>query len=122
MRQYTEDEVRKNFLDAVKTDVAYWNKVPPNKEYTKEYTCLDRLNGLAFSIMALLDGCADLPPFIVSPNTNTDHNKFLKKLGENWYPNNENARVKCDIGGDLHEYFKSATGNEVRWEKQPPNP
>lgn len=92
-RARTADEVRDEFLSCVAEHVTYWNTL-------KDKTTKERLEGLAFSIMAFLDGCAiDLPGFIVSPNPNKDDEEFYKNNGENWYPSD------VDIAGGLHEHI-----------------
>lgn len=86
MYQKTTEEVRNEFLEQIMMLIKYWKTV--------EGTTEDKLNGLAFSILTLLDGNhGDQPKFIVSPETQPD----------------------IDISGVLHEvfgaYVQSESGN-----------
>jgi len=95
MREYTEEEVREQFLDHVRMLIDYWDKV--NTETTK-----DKLEGLAFSICSTIDGCAmDLPGFILAPLPHESDKQYHIDNDENYYP--ENKEANCDIAGSLHE-------------------
>jgi hypothetical protein len=97
VREFTEDEVRKNFINSVRDLVDYWNNV--NEKDGKK-----KLSGLAFSILTLLDGGhGDMPAFIVAPYPHIDDMRFNIEEGENYYPDNNDSYVKCDIAGSLHE-------------------
>jgi hypothetical protein len=97
-RQFTEDEVRNNFLKHLKGLAAYWEKVEGR-------TCLEKIEGAIFSTLVALDGEADgLPSFIVAPYPDPSDKNFCKDEGENWYPQNNN-KVVCDISGSLHDTF-----------------
>lgn len=98
-REWTEDEIRERLLRHVWDMVEYWADRPgkPIEE---------RLSGLAFSILAALDGCAmAIPAFIVAPCPHESDKDFNRSNGDNWYPENHKAKVKADIGGSLHELF-----------------
>lgn len=99
-REYTEEEVRQQFLDHVRHLVNYWDKesrVANQKE---------RLNGLAFSILSAIDGCsASLPSFILAPLPHEDDKQYHIDNGDNYYPENHKLDIKCDIAGDLNENF-----------------
>lgn len=96
-RQFTEQEVRKQFLDHIHYLVDYWNVA--DRETTKE-----KLNGLAFSILACLDGESEFPGFIVAPTPHEDDKQYHIDNNENYYPEN-NVDVECDIAGSLHDEF-----------------
>lgn len=91
-RMLTTDEVRERFLDHVRTLAAYWNDVP-------NQTTRDKLDGLAFSIMVLLDGGTGLPGFKVTPNPHAADKEYHRREGSNWFPND------CDIAGCLHDMY-----------------
>ena len=100
-REYTTEEIREQFLDNVRMLVNYWDRTP--KETTKE-----KLEGLAFSILTILDGCAgDLPGFIVAPSSHPDDKQYHIDNEENYYPENHEIedKIKGDIAGGLHESF-----------------
>lgn len=93
----TLEEVRDAFLDQVWVLINWWEtegRVPDVGE---------KLQGLAHSILVLIDGGGALPPFVLAPDPHPDDREFWKELGEDWYP--ETPEVATDIGGSLHEFF-----------------
>jgi len=104
--EYTTDEVRELFLDHVRYLVDYWATVKPVMGGKPSYSCYDRVSGVAFSMLVLLDGgSASFPGFIVAPDPHPDDKDFLKSLEQRWFPENDEANVNCDIAGYLHELF-----------------
>lgn len=97
-RQFTEQEVRDKFLELVWSYISYWQELP-------DKTCNEKVEGLAFSILVILDGESELPAFIVAPDPHPSDKKYLKGKGLNWFPENHRARVACDISGGLHDLF-----------------
>lgn len=98
-REYTVDEVREKFLDAVRNIVEYWKNVE-NVDYE------DRLGGVAFSILVLMDGGQiDIPEFILAPNPHPEDKDYLIGEDENYFPENYQSDINCNIGGYLHELF-----------------
>lgn len=74
------EHIEKEFLAYVRSRISYWDARPNHS------TC-EKLEGLAFSILAALDGSAGaLPAFIVAPRSL-----------------NEGIEVRGDIAGGLHE-------------------
>jgi hypothetical protein len=97
-REYTEEEVKAEFLRHVNRCIKYW------ENETREPTSLGKLKGLAHSIMTAIDeGTKNLPGFILAPDPDPDDKEYYKKNGRNYYPENHNSGVKCDIGGGLHK-------------------
>lgn len=92
-RELTEDEVREQYLGLIQTYVRYWHNLP-NK------TCRERMEGLAFSMLVILDGESGLPGFIVAPCPHQDDKEYHKDQGDNWFPENHKSNVKCDIAGE----------------------
>lgn len=89
-REMTVEEVQKAFLGHIWAMIYYWNAE------TRAATTQDKLEGLAHSILAMLDGCClDVPGFAVIPNPHPDDKAYSIEQGENWFPDN------IDIGGDL---------------------
>lgn len=104
-REYTEDEVRENLLSYIWTMISYW------KDEARKPDTQGKLEGLAFSILTALDGCANgVPAFIVAPNPHPDDKDYLIDNGENWFPENHESEVKCNLSGSLHELFFSFRG------------
>lgn len=92
-RELTEEEMREQFLIGIHDRVEYWNN--------QKSDTLDKLEGLAFSILSMIDGCSmDLPGYNLSPISDEETIEYLKRNGENYYPVNS-----PDIGGYLHELF-----------------
>lgn len=104
-RQLTEKEVREKFLRYLIDIAIYWDKVEGK-------TSLEKINGAIFSTLAALDGeSADLPAFIVAPYPNPTDKEYCKGNDENWYPENNDTKVICDIGGSLHDNFNRMRQN-----------
>lgn len=98
--EYTEDEVRELFLKQVWAMTNFWATQVP------EQSAKERIEGVAFSIMSLLDGCsAAMGGFIVAPCPHPEDKAYLQSNSENWYPENHESDVNCDISGSLHELF-----------------
>lgn len=91
-RAMTEDEVRTTVLQTVAEYVDYWERE------TRVTDLREKLEGLAFSILVILDGGAGLiPGFKVTPNPHPDDEAYHRKEGTNWWP------TDVDIAGELHE-------------------
>lgn len=92
-KAYSHEECQKMFLDHVRNMVSYWldeKRTPETKE---------KLNGLAFSILVLLDGGTSLPGFKVVPTPHPDDKQFQIDEGDDYWPDD------VDIAGGLHEMF-----------------
>lgn len=105
-RELTPKQVRERFLKHIAAHVEWW------ATETRAHDVRDRLEGLAFSIMTLLDGETLLPGFCVAPSPHPDDKKYCRSQGEDWYPH---AKSKHDIAGALHEeilrVFKRPAGS-----------
>jgi len=95
-RQYTRDEVRDLFLDHVRDLIAYWANVSSDCSHEQ------RLEGLAHSILAVIDGEGQLPAFAVIPSPHPDDKSYRQQEDMNWFPELK-VELKNDIGGDLHQ-------------------
>jgi len=98
-REFTTEEVREQFLEAVRARIIDWSN--NNRRNEKE-----KLEGLAFSILSLIDGeSIDLPGFILAPAPNSEDKQYYIKRNKNWYPENHEIedKIKCDITGCLHD-------------------
>jgi hypothetical protein len=105
-RELTEEEVRERFLDHLWVMIDYWAAEGERDRKPRR----DSLEGLAFSLLAALDGeAADLPGFIVAPHPHPDDKAFRRDNGEDWFPSNHklDSKIKADIAGVLHELFYS---------------
>jgi len=78
-RAKTKQEARKEFLDHIHSSSEYWANLP-------DLTPQERCDGIAFSILVMLDGGnMDLPAMNVSLCPHPDDKEFLKSEGENWF-------------------------------------
>ena len=94
-REMTVDEVREKFLSQAWALVEYWNQQPQTKR--------DCLVGLLHSIFVILDGESVIPGFLVAPRPHPDDKEYNRLNGHNWYPDNSETNVLCDIAGSLHD-------------------
>jgi hypothetical protein len=100
--ELTRPEVQERFLRQVWAMVDYWaaeDRKPDPR---------DKLEGLAFSILVILDGeSTALPPFAVAPSPHPDDREFHQQRDEDWFPESG-----CDIAGNLHERFHELNPNK----------
>lgn len=90
LREKTETEVQQDLIEHIWGLIRYWERDNGAK------SSRDKLEGLAHSILATLDGCSiELPGFAIIPNPHPDDKEYYIENGENWYPDN------IDIGGGL---------------------
>lgn len=102
-REYTPEEVQEKFLKVV------WNLVDHWEKEGRAHTSQAKLEGLAHSIMALIDGNVGfMPAFILAPLPHKEDKSYYESQGQNFFPCNPRSkktgastRVKCDIGGHL---------------------
>lgn len=98
-RAYTSEEVRDQLIAHVWGIVRYWgghggSNVPKDRDKD------DCLEGVAFSILAALDGSSmAVPGFQLSPDPHPDDEEYLRSQGENWYD------PETVIEDQLHEHF-----------------
>jgi hypothetical protein len=79
-REYTLKETREEFLNHVRNMSNYWATLP-------DKTDKERCDGLAFSILVALDGMSmGICGFELIPSFHESDPKYLKSIGENWYP------------------------------------
>jgi len=91
-REYTEAEISQQLIEHVWHLIDYWGKSVSTER--------EKMVGLASSILAVLDG-----GFIVAPSTSRVDKQYNIKFKENWYPQNHDSNVKCDISGGLSFLF-----------------
>lgn len=104
---YTTEECREMVLDCVRYLVDYWDSVADDPSLSPR-TQHDRMSGLAFSILAMLDGSnSSLPGFIVAPIPSPDSRKYPLEPGEKYWPENHKLekKINSDIAGHLHDDF-----------------
>lgn len=94
-KEYSEEDARLFFLKHIHNLINYWL----NEDKAK--TTKDKMEGLAFSILSTLDGeVGNMPSYQLKPFNSKEDIEYLKKNGEDYYPENG-----IDIAGCLHEFF-----------------
>lgn len=97
-RAYTREECREMLLDHLRRVAHYWATTngPDGPKTVRE-----RLDGLVFSFLVLLDGgSGDMPAFSIAPDPHPTDREYRQSEGENWWPEDGE-----DIGGSLHEQW-----------------
>jgi len=93
-RPYTTEEAVNNLMEGVVHNVRYW-QTQPNCG-----TMEDRVEGVAFSILSMLDGSQiDIPPFSLMPDVDEDYVDDCIENGDNYY------NPDTVISTMLHERF-----------------
>lgn len=98
-RAWTEEEIRSRFLAHVWHLIRYWGGHDGSnvEEDRPKDECLE---GLAFSLLAAIDGSAmALPGFTLMPAPDESDEEYMKENGANWYPDD------VDIAGGLHSFL-----------------
>jgi len=97
-RAYTAKEVEEQFMEQLVGTLYYWlreDRAPTAKE---------KMEGMLFSILVMIDGGAGMPAIDLVPNPHPDDKKYHQENGENWY-----AR-KAFNHAQLHELLGHYTG------------
>jgi hypothetical protein len=94
-RGFTPAEMREKFLGKMRAYRDYWEAIPGR-------TTHDRLDGLCFSFLNILDGTScGIPPFTLVPEIPEDDPHYLESQGENWWmsvPINEGVYLHDEWG------------------------
>lgn len=98
-REKSELEVRKEFIEMIKHMIEVWSNI--EGDYDRKYL----LNSLTCSFLSLLDGCSNMPKFIVAPDPHPEDKKYHIENNDKYYPENHSSNIKCDISGCLQEMF-----------------
>lgn len=95
-RQYTVEETRKHLIETIWGYIDYWDS-------RENKTSRQKLAGLAFGILVILDGdSAELPKFSVIPDSHISNKDYNIKRGRNYY--STELKLEYDLT-PLHEYF-----------------
>ena len=92
-RAKTEVETKKQIVDYLKMSMDYWEGLP-NK------TIKERLHGMVFSMLVMLDGESWFPCMDIIIRPHVDDKEYQKGMGNNWFPSGLTLK-----GGDLHELW-----------------
>lgn len=80
-RAKTEEEVKDEFLSHIRSLVEYWSKLP---DISNKHRC----DGVAFSILTLIDGSASMPAIDLHISPHEDDKAYHIENGENYYETN----------------------------------
>lgn len=104
-REYTKDEVREMFYSHIRSLINYWAVI--KLDHTNDDTVKYRMEGLMHSFLNMLDGnTLDMPSFIVAPYPHEDDKQYHIDNNKDYFPENCNSNVECDIGGSLRYFQK----------------
>ena len=93
-RAYTPEEVQDQLIGLLRQYARYWSELPgANIKYAVE--------GMAFSMLVILDGDTDLPAFDLVLRPHPDDQAFHVERGEEYYQ--DGMVINADVA--LHEIF-----------------
>lgn len=96
-RAITKEEARETFLEQIKTIVDYWSELEQPKSVK------DRCDGVAFSILAMIDGCSvGIPALDISISPHPDDKQYHIDNGENWYEDGMVINDDCLLHEIMH--------------------
>ena len=96
-RAFTAEEVTEKILEHIRTMVKYWAEIPGQN-------IKSRCDGVAFSILAMLDGASlELPAITLKLDPHESDKDFCINQGENWF------EAGMEIAEPLHELFYKRT-------------
>ena len=100
-KEITKEEARKNFLRHISGIVDHWAG-------QSDQTDKEKCDGVAFSILVMLDGESMLPSYTVIPNGNPTDTEYYRGQEENYYKEISDKIFELGIGSDTamhHEYL-----------------
>lgn len=102
-RAYTAEEIRDMFMSMVRDAARYWANLPDADKATgKPLTIAGRCEGVAFSILSIIDGSSMLPAFDLVAVPHVNDKRDAIEQGDNWIEPGT-AINECM----LHELFAS---------------
>ena len=103
-RAWTQDEIRDQFLHALAGKVRYWASCKGPESVN------ERLEGLAFSFLNLLDGTTGFPSIDMIAHPHESDKAFCEAEGENYFPPPPEYHADTVVfndGGYMHDiWFK----------------
>lgn len=102
-KAYTKEEAREQFLGHVKQLVQYWES-ETGYTHTK-----DKLSGLAFSMLVLIDGRSSMPAMDIVMRPHHEDKQYHIDNGDDYF---EDGTVIND-DSMLHEMFYQGEGEEM---------
>lgn len=80
VRAKTQEEIRQELIAELKSAVSFWL----NQDTSEE----DKLNGVVFSMLSLIDGVTSMPSFDLVVHPHKDDKAFCIANSLNWYEPN----------------------------------
>lgn len=100
-KEITVEEARHLFLTHVAVLVDYWEKESRVK------TSQEKLEGLAFSLLTMLDGgSAGLPGYQIIPRSYQQDVEYAKEQGYDYYPENIDITQDQALHEEIYKYFE----------------
>ena len=105
-KELSKEEIRDIFLEQIIRSI---DENTNSDEPTEK-----KLYALAFSILAMIDGMrgyiknwvpVNIPLFILAPCPYKEDREYNIDRGEDYYPDNDDTKILCNISGELHDYF-----------------
>ena len=101
IREYTAEEIQEKFFSQLYVMIKYWERI-------EQENYKDKLEGLVFSILNILDGGSlGFPRVLLVPYPHPEDKEFHISEGENWFPQNTEvdklAVGELSCNGQLHE-------------------
>lgn len=78
MEAKSKDDVHDEFLASVRELCVYWSKVPADSD-------IRRCEGVAFSILTLIDGCSSMPAMDLVVRPHPEDKQYNQDNGDDWY-------------------------------------
>lgn len=110
---YTSEEMREQFMDHLRTTIDYWSRVPETYPEKKNATAKELLEGLTHSILAMIDGCADLPAMDIVLRPHPDDKKYHLSQGERWIKDGTVINGDCHLHELLYKRNTHANQPEI---------
>jgi len=108
-KQISREEARYLFLEHITSLVKYWD------QESRRASSREKLEGLAFSFLSALDGCAaGLPGYLLIPMQTEEDLAYAKEQGYDYNPLPPEKADEADIGGSLHEEFHKYMQKEIK--------
>jgi hypothetical protein len=98
--EYSQKEVQRIFMGRYADLVQHWKRAEGSPD--------ERIEGLAFSILSMLDGChAGMPAFELLPSPAPSDKACAQDEDENWWPEYPDPEDGVTVHGSdqLHEMF-----------------
>ena len=105
-REYTVEEMQKQFIEAIYSDIEYWKNLEKYHSFEEPPTLDEKMEGLAHSILTLIDGFSmHGSGYALIPISTQEDIDYNIENGTNYRPQYEPDGV-ADLGGELRYLFK----------------